>query len=854
MDRGRRTSTATTATSRSDAAARRRLTIQRADTVELFDTTPYRIENKFPLLHARTRDLDDLLLQEIYLLMFRSCEVSVTPFSQWVAIPQLVSLFHVSSIPSPSAALLLAGGGGGGSPGSSTSTAHHSHVNGSSSSAATVPITPSTSPTTKTNVTSSFSTTHNHQHKSDGPLLVGGMLYAEGEFLFGEMPFVRNRVKDVRCRLEFDSMDSQVGGLMTSNSSTSGLAWLATVPQPPKPPAKSVNHSGVPNFEDESGATVISIDGPTLDGQQQQPSSSSSASPASTGGGISIAVPNASSKRGSVENPLNISPNREALITSPTITLPLLMPTVLPPDNQAHRSSISGNTSIGGYPAGAGKYIAGGVRLPPNVNLSSNGIATCRVHFRVEEFECGAMSWIVQRFQLIEPNNNVTYGPVFARAFQPADASSLANNSSASAGHHGTSRVRKIQGGMPLPPVGSSSGVSEGSPQQSTLDGGGSVLMDGNTSTTSILSESTFAASQFGVGMDEMHRAKRKALPGEERLRVLKPALYQWCLDRNPTEMGAGATIIKELLLYFRHTFSVVRTIRSLMLSVRRIQTACRRMLERRRNATVRMLTEWTKLELEVQGQLNSYVPVSNDPVDAAVYEALKANIITSDEFKSAVMTQMYNARQVERLALPPEKRGDELLASRYRFFIPAQDLLAESHRRLVERLCRTADSPIFKDARIRDILRDRTDEILLTKARKERDEQKRKDAARNKGTFGTASRTTGGAFTQRHTITNKFQSPPAKVPTSPSRGSTSSRLSGTGGVMNFVPSPPPALQQQGRKASVSFSMRSGGGEGTFSFVSTTSPRKKNRNGGRGGRSGPRPQHLRVLDAMFDDV
>jgi hypothetical protein len=749
-------------------------------------------------------------------LMFRACEVSVTPFSEWVSVPQLVSLFHVSSMPSPAATLrLLAAAGAGRSSSPTTSSATRSGGGGEPTT-----MTPPISPTTTHAATTSSSHSSNGKKSSaEGPLLVGGMLFADGEFLFGEMPFVRNRVKDVRCRLEFDSTDNQSGNVLTNNSTTSGLAWLATVPQPPKVPTKLTSSS----FGGDEG-NGISVDGPV-------PASSSGVSAAAIG----IAVPG--SKRGSTENPLNIMSGRDVVPTSPTTTAVFPMPTILPErgGGGAHRASMSGNTSTGAYPQ-TGKYIAGGVRLPANVNVASNGIATCRVHFRVEEFECGAMSWVVQRFQLVEPNSNVTYGPVFARAFQPADAFLSNNNAS---GHHGGNRVRKVHGGVPLPPVG---GGGDASPPQAgtTLDSG--VAFDG-----SVLSESTFAASQFGVGMDEMHRAKRKALPGEERLRVLKPALYQWCLDRSPTEMGAGATIIKELLLYFRHTFSVVRTIRTLMLSVRRIQTACRRMLERRRTATVRMLTEWTKLELEVQSQLNSYVPVSNDPVDAAVYEALKANIITDDEFKSSVITQMYNARQQERLSLPPEKRSDELLASRYRFFIPAQDLLAESHRRLVERLCRTGDSPIFQDPRIREILRDRTDEILRAKAKKERDEQRRKVAARSKGTFGTSSRGADGRGGASPSNTRR-RSPP---PQSPSRASGSSLMSGTGGgqLLSMIPSPPPALHHHALQShSISVSLRNGGG-GT--------PRKTNRHGGGGGAQrarGPRPQHLRVLDAMFDDV
>lgn len=790
--------------SKCDVAARRRLTIQRADT-ELFDTTPYRIENKFPLLHARTRDLDDLLLQEIYVLMFRACEVSVTPFSEWVSVPQLVSLFHVSVLPSPIVPALgenvRGGGNGSGSP-------PLNHAGGGS---------PPTS------------SSHASSPKSDGPQLVGGMLFANGEFLFGEMPFVRNRVKDVRCRLEFDGMDK-------------GLAWLATVPQPPqKPPPKATTSRSF----DEDPNVAVSVDGPALDDDAPGVAAASTTSSAS-GPAITIGIHppplQPGSKRHSMENPLGMTPNREAsMVTSPTVALPLLMPSVAEANsvsgNVSHRGSIS--SSLTAYPATNTKAMFGGIRLPANVNVASNGIATCRVHFRVEEFECGAMSWIVQRFQLIEPNNNITYGPVFARAFQPADA---VLTSSASAGHYGN-RVRRIAGG--IPPI-----ASDGEPGGDSSPASGGGLLDGgsilgaNLSATSTTATSeSFAASQFGVGVDEMHRAKRKALPGEERLRVLKPALYQWCLDRSPTEMGAGATIIKELLLYFRHTFSVVRTIRSLMQSVRRIQTACRRMLERRRNATVKMLTEWTRLELDVQGQLSSYVPVSNDPVDAAVYEALKANIITGDEFKLSVITQMYSARQEERLLLPPEKRGDELLAARYRFYIAPQDLLAESHRRLVERLCRTADSPIFRDARIREILKDRTEEILKTRAKMEKQELRRKEAARHKGTFGTANRlmlSPRGPQTRNDNI--KSLTSQRNSPTSRS-DLNSSRLSGGGGMMTMIPSPPPGAQ--GRRNSVTFSMRSGDGTGV---------RRRGGGRGKGATRGPRPQHLSVLDAMFDDV
>jgi hypothetical protein len=734
--------------SQCDVAARRRLTIKRDDAAELVDATPIRVENKYPILHARTRDLDDLLLQEIYLLMFRQCEVTASPYSAWMHVPLVVSLFHLSSS--------------------------------------------SVSPPRR-------DANSDGQMATVGPSLVGGMLFAGGEFLFGEMPFVRNRVKDVRCRLEFDAMEG-------------GLEWLSTVPQPPRQVIR-------PRHQDDGDAstalTSMDVAERLLGGCSADVLSTEWRE--GTNGDAAVLLTQEEDvdvgKGGE-----RLSPSQRSISVAPTDSV-----VVVPqPPTAALLASASlnggGGRRVSAAPVPTHKLLAAsGMRLPSNVIVSGNGIATCRAHFRVEEFECGAMSWIVQRFQLVEPNNNIVYGPVFARAFQPFDAS----------GGGSPHRVRRL--GAPLPPVtGRGEAAGRGDTAASPPPGGSSSNGE------------TFASSQFGVGMEmeEMRRAKRKALPGEERLRILKPTLYQWCLDRSPTEMGAAATVLKELLLYYRHTFSVVRTVRVLMRAVRRIQTACRRMLERRRNTTVRMITEWTCLELEVQSQLGAYVPVLNDPVDAAVYQALKNSIITTDAFKMTVMMDMYDARQLERLSLPPEQRGNVLLRARYRFYIPPAELLAESHRRLVESLCRTDDSPIFKDPRIRDILRDRTEEILQAKAQRERVDQRRREAARTMGTFGTTPRATGqwehpSVVGRRETRRN-----------APSRRKNMSPTGLRGGVV-LSPSPPSQLGSGGKFSNASFS-------GSVAAL-TASPRRRPHPRGGGGRQ-PRPQHLAVIDAMFDDV
>lgn len=461
-----------------DGVARGRLTVATAD-VDLLDTTPSSLEVKYPLLHSRNREADDLLLQEIYVNMFRHCEVQINTFAEWKQLPQQVSLFNLSAA---------------------------------------------------------------------GPEAVGGMLLAEGEFLFEELPFVRTKLKDIRCRLEFESSE--------------GLGWMASVPRPPA------------SYEN------------------QEPSSPGLSAPASP------------------------SP-REV-------------------------------TTVGSF-------------------------VTSRVYFQMVEYECATMAWVVQRFQLSDPVNNALYGPVFTRAFRPAGfepQESTANPYNAFAS---------------IVMANASQSGADGSPQERKL--------------STVVSAMTMARRISMLSPGEVRRAKRKAVPGEERLKVSKPWLYNWCLDRNPSDLGAAATVVKESLLYFRHTFSVVRTVKTLMRSIRQLQGLWRKLAQRKKMALERMISEWSALEQATLQRLKDYQPLRGDAVDEVVNKVLISKVVTTREYKIDLIKEIYTARQEEQKVLSREQRI--LMGARFRFHIPPAELMAEAQSRLLEELCRDDQSPLFHDSRI---------------------------------------------------------------------------------------------------------------------------------------------------------
>lgn len=507
----------------------------------MFDVIPASLEAKFPLLLTRTKDIDDLLLQEVYVTMFKSCELPTTPFPLWRELPQQLMLFQLSS--------------------------------------------------------------------KTGPELVGGMLFAAGTFLFSDTPFVRTRVKDVRCRLEFDVAD--------------GVAWLSTVPQPPAASSMAAPSSppSVAQKTDKEAETLVS----PLVPLETSPSAFFAQFDA-------IRNEDAGASHGSKSFEASAQPTPSA----PALTA-------------ASAPKATSSTKA------------------PQYHVSANGIVTSRVFFRLEEFECTALPWVVQRFQLTEPATDVPYGPVFTRAFQPYSSTG--------------------QMVHPLPP---------GTPGRHHSTQG-----EGSPSLSSAPSASPLSGFGVGVASSDVRKAKRKAVAGEERLRVLKPHLYQWCLDRSPADLGTAIVVVKEILLYYKHTFSVVRTVRTLMRSVRILQMSCRRMLNRKKLAIERMMSEWCALEAQVVARLEAYEPLPGDEIDAAVNSVLKAYVVTPEKEKLELMSEIYRTRQDERRSLSREMRI--ALSSRYRFYISGVDLLAEAHRRLLDRLCYTADeeSPLFQDARI---------------------------------------------------------------------------------------------------------------------------------------------------------
>jgi hypothetical protein len=262
--------------------------------------------------------------------------------------------------------------------------------------------------------------------------------------------------------------------------------------------------------------------------------------------------------------------------------------------------------------------------------------------FRVREYEATGINMVVQTFQSMDHISNETKGRVFTRAFSPLVAPGI-NKDAYSQGVHPSS-------------LGSASPI------------------------------------------DGVPTIKRKPLPGEDKLRTVNPKLYLWCLERSAQELSAATTAVKALILYYKYTHNIVKTIKNITSSTRAIQRAFRRFLARSKAHAEKTADAWEVLERQMYLAACSYIPLPSDTIDALVNSILRTKLLVSREEKLSIIRETVSTRRIEYSRMSTERRMQ--LPHHYRLLISPEELMEISHKRLLHQLTH-GESSIFKDPRL---------------------------------------------------------------------------------------------------------------------------------------------------------
>lgn len=115
----------------------------------------------------------------------------------------------------------------------------------------------------------------------------------------------------------------------------------------------------------------------------------------------------------------------------------------------------------------------------------------------------------------------------------------------------------------------------------------------------------------------------RNPISGEEALKTNNAALYQWCLQRDPKELGAAVAVLCSALKYFKHTFNVVRTVKRLSSAIKVMQRFVRRFLSARTRAINYMLPLWDAAEARCADRLLNSTQHLDTAISAAVFSVI---------------------------------------------------------------------------------------------------------------------------------------------------------------------------------------------------------------------------------------
>jgi hypothetical protein len=190
--------------------------------------------------------------------------------------------------------------------------------------------------------------------------------------------------------------------------------------------------------------------------------------------------------------------------------------------------------------------------------------------------------------------------------------------------------------------------------------------------------------------------AARMPVPGEDELRKSNPQLYDWCLRRDPIEMGAAAHVIANVTSYFKFSFTVMRTVKALLYSIRVMQRFARQFLRNKRAAEGAMIAKWHALEVEFRDRLRQHRPLPGDEIDVVVNSILVERAVTTQDFKRGVIRKQWDTDKRRYLRNAQFSKGTNFAFAGFRWAMEAQALMALSQRELLDQ-CSSGPASCFE-------------------------------------------------------------------------------------------------------------------------------------------------------------
>lgn len=243
--------------------------------------------------------------------------------------------------------------------------------------------------------------------------------------------------------------------------------------------------------------------------------------------------------------------------------------------------------------------------------------------------------------------------------------------------------------------------------------------------------------------------ASRMPLPGEEYLKISNPTLFDFVLRRDPVEMGAAIRVIHNVIEYYRFSFTVIRTVKSLIRSIRVMQRFARKLLANRVSSELRMLREWEAGEKAIQQRLQTHRSLPGDTVDKIVNEALRTRSTTTREWKKQVIRDVWEQRKRDMMnqrEMAGQQSSLEAFSHvRFQWMIDPSILIELSQRRLIKRLTDGQDN-VFQHPKIQALFVDEVGEreIMRQAMRMAREMEEERLAGRRFPVFGSTAKRFG--------------------------------------------------------------------------------------------------------------
>jgi hypothetical protein len=219
--------------------------------------------------------------------------------------------------------------------------------------------------------------------------------------------------------------------------------------------------------------------------------------------------------------------------------------------------------------------------------------------------------------------------------------------------------------------------------------------------------------------MDLVVPTTRMPVHGEDHLKESNPELLEWCLKRDPVEMGAAARVIRNVVEYYRFSFTVIRTVKSLLRSIRKMQRFARKLLANRVSAELRLMRDWFRLEQELKQRLVDHRSLPGDDVDRIVNKVLLKHCITSADYKRSVIRSIWEDRKsryrTER-EIGGAKAALEAFTLRFSWYIDPQELMSFSQRSLVDLLSSNTNEGVFRHPLVKSLFIDDVDETDIVR------------------------------------------------------------------------------------------------------------------------------------------